>query len=168
MGSRSIDGVVSNADASNGGDGVGGIGSLGLGPVVGSVSAAVGVVPGVVGHHGVPEGVVGGAVGEDVPHEAGGEVGLEEAGVEVDPDEVHALVVVLEVEALEVAVVPGDVEGRTVLGDGLLGGVPVLVALEEGGLCGCEEEHADKDGLHMICLYESNPLTTFEIKQHNL
>ena len=123
-----------------------------MGPVVGSISTAVLVVPGVVGDNGVPEGIGGGSVGLDVPNEASSEVGLEESGVEVNPDEVDTFVVVLEVEAFQVAIVPGDVEGRALLGDGLFSGVPVLVVLDEGGLCGCEEEDAEDDALHMICL----------------
>jgi len=99
MGSRSIKRIVSNADALNSANGVGRVGSLGLGPVVGSISTAVLVVPGVVGDNGVPEGIGGGSVGLDVPNEASSEVGLEESGVEVDPDEVDTFVVVLEVEA---------------------------------------------------------------------
>ena len=133
-GYRSIDGVVSNADALNGSNSVGWVGSLGLGPVVGSVTSAVGFVPGVVGDDGIPESVVSSSVGQHISHEAGSEVGLEESRVEVNPDEVSFGVVVLEIEAFQVTIVPGDIEGRTLGGDGFLGSVPIVVALDEGGL----------------------------------
>ena len=152
-GGSSIDGVVSNTDTLNGGDSVGGVGSLGLEPVVGGVSSAVSVVPGVVGDNGVPESVVSGSVGENGPHEAGGEVGLEEPGVEVDPDEVGGRVVVLKVEALQVTVVPGEVKGRTILGDDFLCSVPVLVVLHQAALSDSKEKNAKDDELHKIYLY---------------
>ena len=105
-----------------------------MGPVVGSVLTAVGVVPGVVSHNGVPESVSCCTVSEDCSYEACSEVGFEEALAEVNVDEVLSLIVVLEVEAFQVAVVPGVVSVGDSGGDQLLlGSVPVFVVSDEGG-----------------------------------
>ena len=154
VGYGSIDGVIADADALDFGDGVFGVGSLTLVPVVGLVSSAVGVVPGVVGHNGVPEGVGGGSVGQEVSHETGSEVGLEEAFAEVDPDEVLALVVVFEIEALEIAVVPGVVGvGDSGLDEGLLGGVPEFVVSDQRGRGACQEGNQQDKGLHKYDMF---------------
>ena len=92
----------------------------------------------------------GGSVGEDAPHEAGGEVGLEESLAEIDVDKILAGVVVLEVEALEVAVVPGVVRVWDARGDQLLlGGVPVVVASHEGGGGERQQGNQDNESLHL-------------------
>ena len=107
-----------------------------MGPVVGGVSSTVCVVPGVVGDNSVPEGIscISTSSGTGGSDEASGKVGLEESLAEVDVDKVLAGVVVFEVEALEITVVPGVVGEWDTGGDEfLLGGVPIIVASDEGG-----------------------------------
>lgn len=82
--------------------------------------------------------------------EASGKVGLEDSLAEVDVDEVLGGVVVLEVEALEIAVVPGVVSEWDACGDQLLlGGVPIVVASDEGGGGECQEGNQNNEALHL-------------------